>query len=204
MSLPWKFRYRYLFLLTASIVCFLLGAGIATTRVTAASAMPASVHTVGIVTDQDLDAASKYGIGKLTAALRAKGITVTEGAGAIAKDDVVIVAGLSSGRGAALSGLDGMRVAPPVGNEALTIRKGARYKGKAAILLAGGGGVGLMYAALDIADRIEWAAPGTNPLQFVRNADEKPMLRQRGVVMFTMNQAYFESRFLDEKFWERY
>ena len=61
-----------------------------------------------------------------------------------------------------------------------------------------------MYAALDLADRVGWSAGGGNPFQFARDVDERPYLKERGVVMFTMNRAYFESHLFDEQFWVRY
>jgi hypothetical protein len=97
-----------------------------------------------------------------------------------------------------------LKAAVPAEGEAVAIRTGARYQRKPAIVLAGGDGAGLMYAALDLADRIGWARSGGDPFQFARDAAEKPYLKERGVVMFTMNRAYFENRLLDERFWIRY
>ena len=53
-----------------------------------------------------------------------------------------------------------------------------------------------MYAALDLADRVGWTQNGGNPFQFARDVAEKPYLKERGVTMFTMNRAYFESHLL--------
>jgi hypothetical protein len=61
-----------------------------------------------------------------------------------------------------------------------------------------------MYAALDLADRVGWAGNGANPFRYAQDISEKPYLKERGVVMFTMNRAYFESRLLDQQFWVRY
>ena len=45
---------------------------------------------------------------------------------------------------------------------------------------------------------------GENPFQRARDAAETPFLRERGVTIFTMNQAYFESHLHDEQFRVRY
>jgi len=76
-----------------------------------------------------------------------------------------------------------LKVAVPAEAEAVAIRTGARYQRKPAIVLAGGDGAGLMYAALDLADRIGWAQSGGDPFQFARDTVEKPYLKERGVVM---------------------
>ena len=59
-----------------------------------------------------------------------------------------------------------------------------------------------MYAALDTADRIAWSSG--DPFQYVRNTTEKPYLAERGISMYTMQRAYFESRLYDEAHWKRY
>jgi hypothetical protein len=38
----------------------------------------------------------------------------------------------------------------------------------------------------------------------VRDAEEKPFLQERGVSMYTMHRAYFESRLFDEQYWQKY
>ena len=89
----------------------------------------------------------------------------------------------------------------PAGREALTIWRG-RYQNKPAIALRGADARGLMYAALDTADRIAWSS--ADPFQYVRNTTEKPYLAERGISMYTMQRAYFESRLYDEQHWKRY
>ena len=59
-----------------------------------------------------------------------------------------------------------------------------------------------MYAALDTADRISWST--ADPFQYVRDTTEKPYLAERGISMYTMQRAYFESRLYDEAYWKRY
>jgi hypothetical protein len=72
------------------------------------------------------------------------------------------------------------------------------------VTLSGGDARGLMYAALDTADHVSWSAAGEDPFGKVREVSEEPYLVERGVSMYTMHRAYFESRLYDEKYWERY
>jgi hypothetical protein len=165
---------------------------------------PAIVHTVAVVGDAGADASARHGIQALEEALRARGLTVSETQNQIASADVVIVAGLGTGQGAAATVLAAMNAPVPNGPESLVIRKSAAYEGKPALLLAGGDGVGVMYAALDTADRVATAAQTTNPFESVTDAAESPFLKTRGVVIFTMNQAYFESHLHDPRYWTNY
>lgn len=162
------------------------------------------VRKITVIADPTLDASARHGVGKLIEALRAKGVAVDEDAKQLGRADLVILAGLGSGSGPAAQALAETNTQPPVGAEALVIRLGAKYQGKPALILAGSDGSGLMYAALDVADRVGWSKGSESLMHFVGNAAEKPFLKERGVAMFAMNQAYFESRLLDERFWGRY
>lgn len=159
---------------------------------------------IAVVTDPAQDPPALHGIAKLEEALRAKGCTVTEGASGVSGADFVIVAGVMTAHGPAAAAIDAMKAPMPSGAEALTVRMGSKYKGKPAIVVAGSDATGLMYAELDLADRVGWSAKGGDPFQFAKNASEKPFLRDRGVTIFTMNRAYFESHLHDEQFWVRY
>ena len=185
----------------------LVGASLAFSNMAVATPSPRkapTVRAVAVIADSTLDAPGHYGITKLEEALRAKGVKVTEGSGALAGSDFAIVAGLGAGSGEAAHALQEIKAPAPAGAEALAIRTGAKYKGKPALILAGADANGLMYAALDLADRVGWAKTASNPFEFARNVNETPVMKERGVAMFTMNRAYFESRLLDEKFWSRY
>jgi hypothetical protein len=61
-----------------------------------------------------------------------------------------------------------------------------------------------MYAALDTADRIGWATNSADPLSEVHDVTESPRTHDRAVSVYTMNRAYWESRFYDEAYWTRY
>jgi hypothetical protein len=162
------------------------------------------IKEVAVITDANLDGPGRHGVRKLQEALAARGITVSEGEDRLGRCDFVLLAGLGERHGAAAAALAEMKLPAPSGPEALAIHKGAVYHGKWAIVLAGSDGTGLMYAALDMADRVRWAQNADNPFRTVQNAAEQPYLKERGVVMFTMNRAYFESRLLDERYLVRY
>lgn len=170
-----------------------------------AFATPASitVKSVAVISDASLDAPARFGVNKLIDALRIKGLTVVD-SNDLNGSDFVILVGLANGNGAAAQALIEQKIPRPTGEEALVSRKQAMYRGKPAIILAGSDGTGVMYSALDLAERIGWAKNKNKPFEFARDIDEKPFLTERGVVMFTMNQSYFESRLFDEQFWIRY
>jgi hypothetical protein len=142
----------------------------------AATAMAA--QNVAVVVDNDLAFPARHGVTKLEEALRSKGLTVTDKADGA---DYVISASIVNGAA-----------------ESLLIRR----QGKK-IILTGGDGRGLMYAALDTAERIS-ASPATDPFQQVRDTSETPYLVERGISTYTMQRAYFEQRLYDERYWTRY
>jgi hypothetical protein len=152
------------------------------------SVLPAlAARQVGIVIDGQLDPPARYGIARLEQALAAKGLAVVHPrAGEPARADFYVLAGLGKG-------------AP----QSLSIRR-SQYQGKPAVILSGGDARGLMYAALDTADRTGWSGTDADPFARVRDVSEEPYLVERGVSMYTMHRAYFESRLYDEKYWERY
>src|SRR5579883_946432 len=100
-----------------------------------------AARQVAIVVEGQLDSPARYGIGKLEQALAAKGLTVIRpGAGERTQADFYVVAGIAEG--------------PP---QSAAIHR-SRRAGKPAVILSGGDTRGLMYAALDTADRVQWSA----------------------------------------------
>ena len=160
----------------------------------------AAGQRVTLVTDRELGSPARHGLSKLEDALRVQGLTV-ERTTAAAKPagDFVVLAGLSGGGGPAARQLQ----APPSGPEALVV-KWTNYQGKPAVVLCGADARGLMYAALDAAERIRWAEDRAAPFAHIRDTSEKPYVRERAISIYTMQRAYFESRLYDEKYWQRY
>ncbi len=61
----------------------------------------------------------------------------------------------------------------PSGPEALVVRVGLKYKEKPAIALWGSDQVGLMYAALDLAQRVSWTQAGDPPFRIRSKYERK-------------------------------
>ncbi len=137
-------------------------------------------------------------------ALRAKGVA-TQRVAALgeARGRILIIAGVAGKGGPAEEVLAARHVALPHKPESLVVSK-TKYHEKAAWVMCGGDDCGLMYAELDAADRIGWSHDPAAPLSELRETVEAPSISNRGVTIFTMNRAYWESRFYDEAYWTRY
>lgn len=140
-----------------------------------AAALPAA-QRVAVITEGNLAGPANHGLAVLRDALHKKGFEVTD----VARP----ACGLQ-------------------GPEALSIHRGT-YRGAPAVTLCGSDTRGLMYAALDTADRVAWSTAAANPFEYVRDTSEKPFLVERGISMYTMQRAYFESRLYDTAYWVRY
>lgn len=164
----------------------------------------ASEVMISLVTDRSPGAAGSHGVSKLMAALKSKGIAAERLTSlASARGQILIVAGLSSGPGQAAGLLKAADVTVPSQAESLAVHN-TEYDGKPALVVAGSDDRGLMYALLDVADRIGWAEDPMNPLSEVRNAVEKPAVVERALSVYTMHRSHFESRFYNEDYWARY
>ena len=144
---------------------------------------------------------TSYGFDKLTEALRLKNIdfeTVTSYT--LAKGKKLIVVGLVDGNGLASRLLKEGNHTVPKTAESLTIRK-IKWKNKQALVISGYDEKGAMYALLDVANRISWSTDHADPLYFVKEITSEPYVKERGISIYTMNRAYWESRFYDDNFW---
>ncbi len=144
-----------------------------------------------------------HGVAKITEALKNKKIrfekvnTLDEAKG---NSILIIHSGNSDAQIAQL--LNNKDDLPQVA-EALSIQKTMRQN-KTVWVIRGFDDTGLMYALFDIADRIGWSKDNKSPLSEVREITEKPDVKTRSVSIYTMNRAYWESRFYDEAYWEKY
>jgi hypothetical protein len=159
-----------------------------------------AARRVALITEGELTGPAAHGIGKLREALRKKGLEVTDAANMA---DLVVLAGMRAKAPEVETALRSAHAALPEGPEGLAIHRGA-YQGKPAVILCGADARGLMYAALDTADRVTYSNNADNPFQLVRDVSEKPFLAERGISIYTMQRAYFESRLYDETYWQRY
>ncbi len=169
-----------------------------------AAAPGASRLGVSIVTDRKPGLGATHGLRKLEAALAARKVACRRvGAVADALGQTVVVAGLAQGRGPAAEALRAQGVPRPTGPEALVVRRAA-INGRKGLLAAGSDDRGLMYALLDVADRVGWAADPADPFSEVRDVAERPCVVERALSVYTMHRGHFESFFYDEAYWARY
>ena len=158
----------------------------------------AGASRVVIVSDAALEPPARYGLEKLQKALTAKGYAVERAATIRAAGaDFLVIAEAGPGKPA------GSCAATPQAPEALAIRQ-EKLQGRPALVLCGADARGLMYAALDAAQRVSWSADPGRPFAHIRDTAEKPYMRDRAVSMYTMQRAYFESRLYDEAQWRSY
>jgi hypothetical protein len=163
-----------------------------------------AARQAAIVVDESLPPPARHGLARLQEMLRTKGLSVKVLASPIgASTDFVVLMGLSSAKGAAASALKELSVPLPRGQEALVVRR-AEVGGKPGLVLCASDARGLMYAALDAADRISWSDDANHLFAHIRDTSEKPYVSERAVSIYTMQRAYFESRLYDETYWQRY
>ncbi|HLJ96145.1 MAG TPA: hypothetical protein VKU02_23415, partial [Gemmataceae bacterium] len=159
---------------------------------------------ITVVTDPTLGPAASHGLEKLITALHGRGITYEKCASLTkARGQFLIALGPARGNGPAAQLLQDGDGPLPQGPEALAFRR-TEWKGKPAWAIVGSDDRGLMYAELDMADQIGWSADPARPLLEVRNTFEKPAVSERAISIYTMNRAYWESRFYDPDYWARY
>ena len=147
------------------VICWILSA-------LACAAAPA-VRRVTLLADSRPETPANYGLEKLRESLVAKGLTVERATSSSASGaDFVVLAGESSD--ARIAGvLKGAKAALPQGSQSLAIRR-TTFRGKPALVLCGSDTRGLMYAALDTADRVSWAGNPADPFSEIREASETP------------------------------
>jgi len=169
-----------------------------------APAAAAEAPRLSLLADAAPGAPVRHGLAKLKAALKEKGAECQDAATLDAAGGATaIVAGLASASGPAAQCLKDLGMTPPAEAESLLIQHVA-WKGKKALLICGADDRGLLYALLDVADRIGWAADPAQPLAEVRDARERPAVPERALSIYTMHQAAFEARFFDESYWAAY
>ncbi len=158
-------------------------------------------QTASVISDPHPEPGTRHGIRKVTSILGHKGYTVEQGTSLEeAEGDIVIVAGLVSASGAASRLMKSHRISLPSEAEALDIRN-IPWGSKNILLLSGSDDRGLMYALLDVADRIAWSSDSKNPLSEVKAMAEKPYVVDRTLSMYTMHRSTFEGFFYDREFW---
>lgn len=134
----------------------------------------ASAPPVVVVTDEKPGAPARHGIDAVVRALADKGATVRRAWRVAApSSQQVIVVGLSQGQGAAAQLLRALKIDPPTAAESLLVRH-VEQNSRPLLLIAAPDDRGLMYALLDVADRIGWARDAAQPLGEVQDIREAP------------------------------
>ena len=160
--------------------------------------------TITLATDGQMGAAVQHGANKVRLALQEKGIQVEQTTSLeSARGNALLVLGLSSGSGAAAKVHKERGIPAQSEAESLLIRH-TSWGGKKVLLVSGADDRGLMYALLDVADRIGWCSDLSKPFSEVRDIQEKPAVAERALSKYTMHQGNFESYFYDEDYWARY
>jgi hypothetical protein len=159
---------------------------------------------VSLIQDAAASAPVRHGVEKVKAALQSRGIRYEESPSLqAARGQIIIVAGLPSAAGVGAERVKALGLTVPMAAESVLIRR-ADWKGKSLLLLSGSDDRGLMYSLLEVADRIGWAGNAADPLSEVHDTVESPSVADRGVTIFTMQQAQFENRLHDENYWAKY
>jgi len=162
------------------------------------------VPKISIITDATVGSPVVHGLATLTANLEEQNIPhETVSSISEARGDLLLVTGLSGGAGAAAKLFLESNKQMPAEAEALTIWK-TEVQQKPAWVINGFDDRGLMYGILDVAERISWSTDRRAPFSKVEAITEKPDVSTRAISMYTMNRRYWESRFYNEAYWERY
>ena len=145
-----------------------------------------------------------WAVSELERVLGAKQVAVlraTDSASAHAGDLCILVAGAASARANAILTKAGVQA--PSGPEALSIVEGVA--GSRKVLLASGSDVrGLMYAVLEIADRIELNPDAISALHFDQAFSEKPTNSVRSINRCFQSDLEDKPWFNDKAMWTAY
>ncbi|HLZ88718.1 MAG TPA: hypothetical protein VKQ52_15790, partial [Puia sp.] len=159
---------------------------------------------ISIITDEAPGPIALHGLERLTSLMTSRHIafeTISDPARARGK--YLLVAGLSDGNGAAAQWLKAAGQGPARTAEAYILWHTIRQQ-KPALVISGYDDTGLMYALQETARQIGLGVNAPMALDAMKDANEKPSIHTRAVSIYTMNRAYWESRFYDEKYWTRY
>lgn len=164
-----------------------------------------ATRRLSLVHDPAPGRAAQHGLRTLRAALEARGWSVEETTSADAGTAPMrVIAGTTAAHGPATAALGAAGLALPTEAEALTVALVPGEDDRNAPVFCGADDRGLMYALLDAAARVGWAANAAEPWSEVHAIAEAPTVRDRSLSVYTMNRAHWESRFYDERYWHRY
>jgi len=166
---------------------------------------PARSAEVEIVTEASVGSPARFALAAVEQALAGKSWSASRTTDfGTSRGAIILAAGLGPGASPAFRALAAdMGAALPTEPESLVVRRGMQG-GRPVVLVAGGDNLGLAYALYDLADRIGWGGIPGDPLAAVRDAQERPHVRDRSISTYAMQQAYFEQRLFDPDYWRAY
>ncbi|MBI3946766.1 MAG: hypothetical protein HY321_12660 [Armatimonadetes bacterium] len=145
--------------------------------------------------------AVRWAVRELRDALAARDVSVTLGEGSASESVRVLAAGSASA--AARAVLAGARAAIPDAPEALGLVPGS-LGGRKVTLACGSDARGLVYALLELADRVTHEEDPLRALVPTRPVVERPANAIRSVARFFTSEAWDKPWFHDRSFWRRY
>jgi hypothetical protein len=176
-------------------------------RVSAAVVAP-DAPGVALVTDP-LDPASRepavlWVLDYFADVLAAQKISVKRPAtiGQVAKDDFCVLAA-SSGSNEALEALFAAHVSFPSLPESLALALG-KVQGRKAAIACGMGVRGVVYAVLELADRVRFSPDPISELRSLKSVSQQPANRVRSIARLFASDVEDKGWFNDRSFWRRY
>ena len=161
-------------------------------------------YKVSLVIDSALGSGARHGLSKVRLALQCIGFPFEEvDSLAKAHSNMPVIIGLNDKSDTVSEMIKSSGLQMPDIAESLLI-KHIDWNNRKALLVSGKDDRGLMYALLDIADRIGWRSDQENPLSEVKDTLEKPEVAERSLSIYTMSRSHFESFFFNEAYWSRY
>ncbi len=159
---------------------------------------------ISIILDKTFGSPVEHGLAALTANLDKKGISY-EKVNTLEKASgkTLLAAGLFSGSGAAAKLARSSNQTILIKAESLSIWETA-YRKNRVWVINGSDDRGLMYGLMDVTERINWNSDTVDPLAAIIPITESPDVVTRAISIYTMNRAYWESRFYNEDYWARY
>lgn len=167
------------------------------------SALSAKNPAVTIIAD-DFGQPAEYGLSRIQHILGSKSLDYEKGISADdAKGGWILVASTAKSNGNAKDFIDREKITVAEEKEALTIRK-TRFKNKPVLVVYGFDDVGLMYGLIEAERQIRFCNDVQKLPENIEEVSEKPDISERAISIYTMNRAYWESRFYDENYWACY
>ncbi len=120
-----------------------------------------------------------------------------------AKGEWILAAGLSRGTNELNNLLAKANIEISEVPQALAIGK-TNFQNKSVLVVSGYDEVGLMYALLEVSRQIKFCKNLEDLPESIEVINEKPDIAERAISFYTMNRAYWESRFYDKNYWAAY